>query len=456
MSLYGIGNSVSQAYAFSGINRNGTVQSASSNDEKLRWTSSTNVRLSEAGRLQSALVELKTSAGNLDSLDKVAKVKAKSDNQNISANISRTDVPPQTLNVEVSQLAQSQRVRSQAFADRDSSIVGTGSLQIEFGRFNSNSNSFTPNDGSKSATVSISAGDGTLNGIAKAINRANVGVDAKVVEDNGSFRLDLSGQKTGGDQAFRIRVSDSDGSNRDNSQGLSRLAYDPSELPGTGRNLDVNRNAKFAELTLNGKAIISSTNEVNNVDRGIALRLSSTGVAKIDVARDADEANSSARTFVEAINRFTEKVESGQSDSSARNRIVGQIDKALNSAQSSGETNKITLEQIGIKRDRQGTLTLDEDKLGKAFSKDPEKVSSLLADAANRVKNASNTALTNSKRTTTLDSTNLLARSDNPYAAQTRLQQFQSRYAEQPTLFSYSPSTQNLYGLSQYLSISGL
>ncbi|MGQ5523396.1 flagellar filament capping protein FliD [Chitinimonas sp. PSY-7] len=455
MNLYGIGNSVSQVFTLSGIGRNGAVQSASGNDEKLRRIGSTNVRLSEAGRLQSALSDLKTSASALDSKDKVAKVKAKSDNKDITAVTNRTDVEPKSFDVQVNQLAQSQQLRSQAFADRDSSIVGTGSLQVEFGRFNSSSNSFTPTEGTR-RTVSISAGDGTLNGIAKAINRANVGIDAKVVEDNGSFRLDLSGQKTGGDQAFRIRVSDNDGSNQDNSQGLSRLAYDPSEVPGTGRNLDINRNAKFAELTLNGKAIISATNDVSNVDRGISLRLSATGVAKVDLAREVDEASSSARTFVDAVNRFNDQVAGGRSDTQSR-KVVGQIDKALSAAQSSGETNRLTLEQVGIERDRQGQLKLDEEKFSKAFAKDAEQVSGLLADAASRVSTSSTTALTNSQRITTLDSTNLLARSDNPYAAQTRIPQFQSRYTEQqPTLLSYSPSTQNLYGLSQYLSIAGL
>lgn len=467
MNLYGIGNSLSQAYGMvaelgpsrqsyglNGLSRTGASGAVTSSDARLRLPSSASVRLSDSGRLQSALADLKRSSADLNSADKVAAPKASSDNKAISASISQPELAPKSATLAVSQLAQTQRLQSQTFADRDSSIVGTGSLRIEFGRFNSTNNSFTPTGTAQ--TVSISASNGTLAGIANAINRAGVGLDAAVVEDGSNFRLALSGKQSGSEQAFRLSVSDADGNNRDSSQGLSRLAFDPAELPSTGRNLEQTRAAQDAQLTVDGKSVQSGSNQVGNAIAGVTLNIEASGSARIDIRRDASQASRSANSLVEAVNRFDTQTNSAQGDGLSR-RVGSDLARALSAAESGSGKDRLTLEQVGVARGSNGQLAVDEDKFRRAFEANPDGVSSLLGNAASRLESTSMTALNSNSLRGGSDNSSLNSRGgDNPYVAQARLQQFQSRFAQQPTLLSYSPTTRNLYGLSQYLSIAGL
>lgn len=469
MNLYSIANSLSQSYgALAGLEagrqatgigalRNGTPGQGLSVAERFRLPSSTSVSLSERGRLQSALSELKSTASALNSADKVAAGRASSDNPAISARVLSGDKAravklPDELEINVSQLAQSQQLRSQAFADKDSSIVGTGSLRIEFGRFNSASNTFQPNERA-ARSVSISAGGGTLSGIANALNRADVGLKASVEDDNGSFRLQISATQTGAANAFRISVSDSDGNNRDNGLGLSRLAFDPGEVPNNGRNLQQTRNAQDAELTVDGRNVVSASNQIDTALEGVRIEARETGAARLSLGRDAQQLGRSAQSLVDGLNRFEQQAAQEGSSSA---RLSNQLRTALDKVESGSGRERLDLAQIGISRSRTGQLELNEDKLQQAFRVDAERVSALLGQAASTVENVSSTAL-QSREFAQGERFSIASRSgDNPYLAQARLQQFQSRAAQQPTLLSYSPTTQNLYGLSQYLSIAGL
>ncbi|MBV8656238.1 MAG: hypothetical protein JO142_00265, partial [Burkholderiales bacterium] len=85
-------------------------------------------------------------------------------------------------------------------------------------------------------------------------------------------------------------------------------------------------------------------------------------------------------------------------------------------------------------------------------------VASLLTRAATQVGQAATNALTAPQQASDQAAVTGVSNGDNPYIALATAAQGQTQAAAnpQPTLLSYSPTTQNLYALSQYLSVSGL
>ncbi|GLR14976.1 hypothetical protein GCM10007907_37660 [Chitinimonas prasina] len=417
----------------------------------LRLPGSTQVKLSDYGRLQSALTNLKTAVGGLDSDDEVAGVSLRSDSRQISANVDKKAGPLRAATVEVTQVAESQRLQSQAFDP--STLVGTGTLEIDFGRFNSSTNTFTQGD-QATAQVSIGVLDSSLNGIANAINRAGVGISARVVQEDNSAKLELTGQNTGTDQAFRIRVRDNDANGTDSTQGLSRLAFDPVEQAGAGRNLTQLRAAQDAELKVDGRAVSSPSNQVSRALSGATLNIEGTGTARISLSRDASEASRSAGKLVAALNGFYSQAGNLQADGLTR-RVANDLETALGSAESGSGLKRLNLSQLGVERTGEGRFKLDEEKFNRAFEANADGVTSLLSQVASEVKGVTeNSTVTSQLRRSTEGLRAANTTDSNPFVAQARQTQLQNLLGNQATLLNYSPTTRNLYGLAQYLSVA--
>ncbi|WP_028447987.1 flagellar filament capping protein FliD [Chitinimonas koreensis] len=463
MNLYSITDTMSRAYgalgAPDGVRQSYGLGNISSirqdgSDNRLRLPSSTTVRLSDYGKLQSGLAELRRAVGALDSDDEVAAVTARSDSDAVSAAITAAEALPASAEVEVLQRARSQQVESGLFADRDETIVGTGVLTIDTGRFNASAASFGANDAS-ARSVRINITDGTLGGIANAINRAGAGVTASVKQDGDQYRLELTGKATGANQAFRVRVDDDEGNDTDNAQGLSRLAFDPTLPAGGGQNLVQIRRAEDAELKVDGRAVSSGSNTVTDAIGGASLQLASNGRARLDFGRDEGQATRSAKSLVDAVNRFRDQAGNLQADGLSR-RIGTDLDLALSGAQSGSGLNGLALADVGITRASNGTLRFDEARFKQAFAQNGEGVGDLLANAAERIGTASDKAINGPLREATGGIRVAGQNGDNPYVAQARQLQLQNLFGNQPTLLPYSPTTRNLYGLAQYLAVAGL
>lgn len=418
--------------------------------------SSSQVRLSGYGQLQSALSTLSDTARKYDTNTEVAGYSASSNLQGLTANVDKpgtTNAPNKAgkIQVEVTQLAQSQRLQSQAFADADTTQLGGGTLRIQFGRLNGNGDTFTPS-GSAGRSIAISAADSTLGGIAAAVNRANVGVSARVVQDSGGNRLELTGKNTGSDQTFQVLVSDNDGNNSDSAQGLSRLSYDPAGAPGSGQNLSRQRGAQDAVLSVDGQSRTSSSNSLRTAVPGVNFSFSSTGKGSVDIGRDANQAGQAAKALAAAYNTFQGQRDAVVPDGLTR-RISNQVDKVVDNTETGTGQNRLTLAQVGFRRDVNGKLSVDEKQFQQAFNKDAEGVTSLLAKTADAFETAGDDAQASVQRVGTAAARGLGGVIDG-YASQAL--QLQNQLGLQRNGLSYSPTTQNLYGLSQYLSVAGL
>ena len=108
---------------------------------------------------------------------------------------------PGTYAVTVNALARNHQLASQGYADSDSTTVGTGTIQLQVG------------DG-ETVTVTIDGTNNTLAGVRAAINDADAGVAASILNDGSDavpYRLLLTANETGADNTISVTTSLSGG-----------------------------------------------------------------------------------------------------------------------------------------------------------------------------------------------------------------------------------------------------
>src|SRR5690606_17291851 len=129
-----------------------------------------------------------------------ATIVTSSDDSVLTATGSAT-ADPGTYNVEVLKTAKSHALATDSYASFDE-IIGTGKLVFTFGELsydgsNNNITGQTVNPGRASKTITIDDSNRTLSGIRDAINKANMGVTATIVNDGNGYRLLMNSSDTG-------------------------------------------------------------------------------------------------------------------------------------------------------------------------------------------------------------------------------------------------------------------
>ncbi len=291
----------------------------------------------------------------------------------------------------VSQLAQAQSASTSfTLPDTSSTSVGTGSLTITTGSYtytsSTSASSFTAND----TPVTVSITNGTLSGIASAINGANAGVVANVIQNaSGAYQLQVSAASTGSSNNFRIAVSDNDGTNTDQS-GLSRLAFDQTLAVGSGQNLTQTQSALNAAYTVNGASASSSSNFGIQLGSGVSANLLATGSSTISVNIDFGQLNTNAQSLATAFNTAQGSINSllGNQVSFSNDPIASQLPQLLNqqaqTTYSNGSSLLTSLSQIGLSYQSPaqyglgGTLNLNVSSLQAAYNSDSTGTANLL------------------------------------------------------------------------------
>lgn len=193
-------------------------------------TTTIEAEITAYGTLKSSLSSLQDSASALANTSTFSKTKATVGDSTQFTATTTTGAGVGNHTVQVLQLAQSQSLRSAGFTSATNSL-GAGSLTFDFGTYGTDATTgitgFTANTNKKSVTVTIPAGSDSLSNVAKAINNANAGVTATVINDGSQYYLAFSPVDGGSANSLRITAADADGSNTDAS-GISRLIFDKS------------------------------------------------------------------------------------------------------------------------------------------------------------------------------------------------------------------------------------
>ena len=351
--------------------------------------SASQARISAYGTLRSALASLQSSLAELRSATSFRSLAATlSDPALMSATVG-TGAVAGRYSMEVTALAQAQKVVSDGFA-ATSDAVGSGTLTFDFGTFDGLA---FASSGSGAKTVTIAPGQNSLAGIRDAVNAANIGVTATIVNDgsvNGN-RLVFTVNATGAAASLKISVADDDGTATDTA-GLSRLAYDPAATVGNGRNLTQMVAAQDATLAIDGILMHKPSNTISDAIQGVTLNLLKTNVgvpATLAVAADTDNVTTQVKSFVTAYNllqttlsnltKFDAAKKQGSvltGDGTVRT-IQSQLRSILGSVLPSGAYT--TLSQAGVQFKADGTLSLDATKLDAAMLANPDAVTQLFA-----------------------------------------------------------------------------
>jgi flagellar hook-associated protein 2 len=343
------------------------------------------------GTLKSALSTFQSALSNLTSTSTFSGMKASGyDTSVLNASVT-TSAPAGTYAVNVTQLAQSQVLAAQGQTATNTAIGSGGSTTISFS-FGSVSGgtlsggkytgaTFTQNGNLAGGSITINSSNNTLAGIRDAINGANLGVSASIVNDgSGSpYRLVLTSTAGGANSEMKISVS-----------GDATLQSLLSQDPAGTQNMTEVTTGQNATATINGIAVQSPTNTLSNVIDGTSFTLAKTGSTTVTVAGDAGQASTSVLNFVKAYNALTIQLNSLtniDTSNSANNgplagdvstkALVSQISTVLTQAVGTGTYN--SLGSIGVTMGSDGTLSIDDTKLSAALAASPSQVASLFA-----------------------------------------------------------------------------
>jgi flagellar hook-associated protein 2 len=350
------------------------------------------VQISSYASFRGALSTFQGSLQGLEDPSAYTAMRATLGDSTVATASSQPGADPGSHSLEVSSLAQAQRLKSGTYADI-STTVGTGTLTIDYGSYDSTGNTFGINGKATSLTVKIDSAHNTLAGVRDAINAANGGVSASIVNDGTGNRLVLSSKNSGTANSLRVSVSDDDQNSTDTT-GLSALAFDPTAVAGAGQNMTQVVLAKDAQFMLDGISITKSSNVVSDVLAGTTLTLAKTNVGTpttLNIGQDISGAKTAVDAFVKGYNDLNTEIgqltsydastkTAGplQSDSAVRS-LVEQIRDGLSAIVGGVPGGFHALAQIGITHDEKGALVVDGTKLNAALTSNPQAVQGLFA-----------------------------------------------------------------------------
>ena len=299
--------------------------------------------------------------------------------------------------VNVTQLAQAQTITAAGQAST-SALIGAGTstvLTFDFGSVTGGTlangkytgSTFDLDPARAARTVTIDGSNNSLQGIRDAINKAGIGVTASIISDGSDKpnRLVLTSDKSGETSSMRISVA--------GDQDLSDLlAY----APNGAQNMTQSNAGQNAKLTVNGVAITSQTNNVDNAIPGVTMTLAKIGTSNVGVSMDTSGIKTALTNFVKAYNEMNATITSltavtpdlKQGAARTGGPLVG--DSTTLSLQNSlrkmfaanvpGLDSSIkNFSQLGVAFQKDGTLKLDTGKLQTAIDKNSDDVIKLLA-----------------------------------------------------------------------------
>jgi len=342
--------------------------------------------ISAYGSLKGSLSEFQTIISDLKDLtDFQGRTTTSSDEELFTVTADST-AGISTTNINVLNLAQAHKLKTNGEFDSPDAIVGTGQLTIE----------------AAGTAFNIEITSGSLTDVKDAINSSNAGehVSAHIITiDDGSggsvSELVITSKKTGLANAIEISVVDDDGIN-DDSTGLSQLLYEPGNVNNQLTQLD---EPLDATITVEGFEVSSATDVFVGAIEGVtitALKASEDPINNppetltVEVNKTAVQGrlasfvtifNSLKGVFNELTDYNSDSGQAGllNGDSTAR-RIESGIERIIYSSSTDAEGFFNNIAQLGITTLEGGKLSLDQDVLDRAIENNFDDIGKLFAN----------------------------------------------------------------------------
>lgn len=292
-------------------------------------------------------------------------IKVESGDPNIVTGTADISAPKGNWNVEVMELAQKAAAITNGSPDRDKTQIGTGYFKFK-----------TP---SGTKEVYINGSNNTLDGAAAAINAANVGVKAAVINDRkdpeNPFKLMLSGENVGGD---------------------NKIEYPTLYLLDGDQDLyfDQENEAKNGIVKIDGFEFEIDSNTVTDLIPGVTLDLRQAAPGRqvnVSVKEDREAVSGKVTEFVKAMNEVlgfiqTQNKMNENTDTSKTlggdqliRMVENRMHRLIQDPQYGIGGGIVRLSQMGIEITRNGTLKLDEEKFNQVLAQKPDDVKKFFA-----------------------------------------------------------------------------
>lgn len=315
--------------------------------------SKSEARISGYAVIKYSLGELKTAFEGLNDLSDFASLQTANTQPSALSIVASPTADAGSYQVAVTQVAQAQRTASNGFATGSTALNGDSGFFL----------ALTIN-GTESQSIEVE--EDTPEGVVSAINSANSGLTAQLIQTSGltPWKIVITGEE-GETHAFTMDTVDADGNTLDLGLGLSEAANQLQE-------------AQNALLTVNGLDIERDSNSVSDVVEGVTFNLATitTGNARIDLTRDVTAITTKVENLVTAYKEFEENLlilsdrdsdveEFGGAlagDTLVQN-IRTQVRAMLTTTSTTPGENVSAPRDVGLSFDRYGTLQFDKDKL---------------------------------------------------------------------------------------------
>ena len=346
-----------------------------------------NTSISAIGEIKSAMSTLSSS---IKTLQGTTAFNPASNSTSLTISISDPSIA-KTLDssITVSSLATGQTLAFTGFSST-SVVVGGGSLKLERGDWSSGS--FVASSTVSSSSLTVSATD-TLSSLRDNINALNYDVTASIVgSGNGTYNLVIKSQ-TGAENALRITATESP-----SGSGLSSI--DNSSTNGAKQTIA----GADAAINVDGMSLTRTTNNITDLFEGYQVNLLNTvsSAAKLTSSVDSTSAKTNLQSFIDAINSarkvFEDKTFRGTSSKSAGelatdpvvNRIKKRIESLTTSALSGFGSSGVYLSNLGVRTEKDNTLSLNQSVLEKELKNNPTSLDAIF----NSMYSSSSTLLT--------------------------------------------------------------
>ena len=333
-------------------------------------------QLSAFGSLKGSLSSLESALSKLTFLNE-GRSGASSNSDSVTARIESTAAVGE-YRIEVSQLARGESRASAPVANPESTL-GTGTFNLQVG------------DGT-AVEITVAAGSNDLFGLRNAINEADAGVRASIINDASGSRLVLSSEKTGEDNT--IQLTGITGFNAEGQALLNALA-DQASITTTAQN---------ALFSIDGLALESASNRLSDTLQGVNLELRATTAENspviVSVTRDREAITDALNGFVEAYNALINQTRDfGRYNPDTEEAGILLGDSTLRSIQSrlafglqrSGglEGSELTsMMDLGVRTDREGQLSINSMTLDRALDDDFLGVLNLVKEVSSELRSS--------------------------------------------------------------------
>lgn len=310
-----------------------------------------NAQISAYGSFKSKLADFQTAMESLASASAFRQFQASSLDEDIFSATADSDAVIGSYNIDVTAIAERDKLASTAFSDTTN--IGQGTLSIAVG--------------SDSFDVAIDSTNNSLAGIRNAINNAtdNTGVIASIITDDAGSRLVLTSEDTGIENAVTVSVSgDADGNDTDAS-GLSAFV---------NANMTAITSAADAVIKVDNFTVTSSSNTISDAIEGVTINAKTLGSSTLEITRNDDAILESVKEFASSYNALMKEIKtqrSGQLEAdSTLLTIERQIRDVFNSGSAITGSSFRYLVEAGVSVDKNGEMQVDEEQVSSLLDSD--------------------------------------------------------------------------------------